>query len=488
MLITLSILSCNLFNFDELIIEMYPSSHNEIIPVDSKLTISFSLPPEKQNAEAMFKFTDLHGSPVNGYSEWLLDGTKTIFQYTPISPLQEGMKYKISYTGTVVIDDGRTFTVRNERFFYGGSKNAIPILIESSPPPMSIVPVNEPLILTFSTPIDTLVFEKEFSVSPAAKLLFEWNADNTEVSITPEIQWQNKNMHTWIVSTNIKSAEGVHLVQRYTGQFLVQEDIIPPELSSISICFYNSTLNSFTNLPGLDVLTELNNDRHLQIEFSEPVEFNTIQCKFTPEIDGYLIEQSPTVYIFKRTGNFTPGEEYLFEIKKGIRDKAGNVSLKDYEYAIHTQVPKQEINSIQLISDSDVSDTIMKTNFNTENITRFPGTNYIYDDTAKSIIFKIDLGYPITKYTSRIRFIESIKINKIFPIDGSSSDPYIAEVVWNTGTSVTLHIYDFEYSDPTYDYDYLYTFTINSHPDALADNGSYLLDDITLYFASLKTP
>lgn len=481
--------SCQLINFEMLSIDIYPGSHNQIIPVDSKLSLRFNIPPEKKLVESMFSCSDVHGIPVQGYGQWEKQNTKSTYVFTPYLPLQEGMKYSLSFSGTVITEDGRTFTVRNEYSFYAGRNGNVPILLDYSPASSSVVSIFEPIILTFSSAMDTIEFENSFSLSPGNALLYNWSNDNTVVTIRPTEKWSNKSLHQWTLDTNTKTAEGLHLIQSYSGRFLVQEDVTNPLLDSISLCFFNRTSNRFDSLPGLNIETDMTNNHSLLLEFNEAVEYSSIQCTFNPDVDAYLIEQSPRRFIFKINDSFLPAENYELCLRKGIRDLSGNSTQQDYIYQITPAIPAQKITSIYLTADKGAHLSVPLENLNTEAIHTIPGTTYLNDTndkTDQSIVIEIELEFPIEDYISREYFVESIHIQKLFPLDGESSSPYIAQAFWDpSNKQLSLHVFDFEYSNVLYGYSYLYSVCISSSARALAENGSYLKEDQTFYMESI---
>lgn len=481
--------SCQLFSFDPLSVEIYPGSHNQVIPVESTLSLCFNIPPEKELVESMFTCKDVHGTQIQGYGRWEKLDLKSIYIFSPYLPFHEGMRYSLSFSGTVITEDGRTFTVRNEYSFYAGQNGNLPLLLDYSPGPFSVVSITEPLILTFSTPMDSIEFENTFTVSPGNDLLFSWNNENTIVTIQPETKWTNKSLHQWTVDTQTKNAAGLRLTQSYSGRFLVQEDVVDPLLESINLCFFNETSNSFDSLPGLSIETDMTNNHALLLEFSEAVDYTSIQCSFSPDIDAYLIEQSPHQYILKLNESFLPAQTYELCLRIGVRDTAGNSTQDDYTYDITPAIPAQKMTAISLTANEGASLDIPLESVNTETVHIIPGAAYLNDTndkTDQSIVIKIELEFPIDDYIAREYFVESIRIQKLFPLDGESNVPYIAQAFWDPlHTQLSLHVFNFEYSHILYGYSYLYSLCISSSAKAVSKNGSYLIEDQTIYLESI---
>ncbi len=470
------LLSCELINTTEIEITTYPSERNQIVLEDSTLWIDFSESLIQNEAEGFLQIQGSTGT-IEGDLSWI----DQRLQYSPYESLITGFRYNFIYQGVVNTPDGRKYQLNINIPFYAGTDSKQAVLFSYSPESGSITDVFEPLIFGFSRNMDTNSFEQNFSVNPSADLDFLWEDNNSQVTVTPKQKWSNQKLHRWKIAMDLQDQSGIPIAMEYSQIFLVQEDVLPPEILSLQPTIKQAD-GSYLPLPAL-VLSDMQNSNDIYIQFNDSVDFASLNSSFytKPDLNGHLKQISPQEFVYIKGSDFIPGDEYTVTFKEGLQDISGNEIPEDIVYTFTPDVPAINVLSIDIVHNSG-NFLVDGVDLNSSDLVKINPYQYfgVYPGFSLQFTITLDQIFTVEEVTARQNFIQGISCEAIFPVGVSSPVQYVSS--WNpSGNILSVQFTDFAEasdSEPVY-----YLFKISGGGSSSANfAGSYLLDDVYFYF------
>jgi hypothetical protein len=460
---------CGIISLEMVEYSTYPEKRNQTISREARIWIEFSIPPDREQAEASFTLLR-KGVPVEGDYTW----EKNRLFFTPVPPLKPGVRYLLAFAGDIVSAAGERHPVNTSVPFFVDGSGPAPVLLQSSPPPGEVCGTRRRLQFLFSTPLDESSLLQGFHLTPERRLLFSLKADKMTVTVSPEVDWEPHTVYTWEFTEKVTALDGTPLGGAYTGTFVTQADTVPPSVRGVSSAAYLAGV--FLDQPGFG------KDDLIRLKFSEKVDLQSLRDAFSisPPVAGRFERCSEKEIIFFPDAPFTMNMEYHLTIDTGLRDEGGNYLKEVYWFSFIPDIPEQHVESVRFIETEPIielsGDRLCSQEFP---VIGLAGAEPDFSQTLE-IIFARPYEEP---YRSRITC--SITCTAYFP--ERVFDPELEVASWDgTGTRLLLKYRGFKKS-PAETGAVLYRVSIPGGKTTTENqDGSYLTDETWIVFQTVS--
>ena len=459
---TVLLASCGFIALEQLRVTTHPSGRNQVIGREEKITLAFSVRPERNDAESLVRISTPDGICALDFA-WEGD----VLCLLPVRPLPAGERLVLSFSGTLSAADGREFQTAIEVPFFVETDAPQPRLAAYSPADGAGAGTTTELVLTFSEPIDAQSFAAGFVLSPSSEYETAWSADGKEVTLRPKGRWDTLALYTWEVAETVKDARGVRLGIRSSGSFLVQEDALPPSILALRPAVPNGD-GSFTvveqaldgNLRARDCIL---------LSFSEDVAIETLRRSFSldPSVRGHLARERAGEFLFVPEEAYRMGTVHHLVVSADVEDLAGNRLAHECSCWFTPDIPPQAVLSVSAnggpavdlgsLEPADIALTV-----------------------EKEIVFAVDFAQPFG-IGSRADVPFALRCEALFP--SSILDPALKSATWTSEASVSLTFAGFT---PSAGQElHYYRLTFPGGPTGIVnDDGSYLEEDAWVAFVA----
>lgn len=468
--------SCGIFSLEELEVQFGVTEMNEIITDNTVLYAQFNMSIVKEEAEQSFSVKNSQGK-VNGDISWT--GNRLIF--TPLADLLPGKRYTITVQGDIGIDDGRSFMLKEIIPFYFTS-SARPVLLSSMiPAPNDNFNALGELVFTFSRGINETSFIDNFKLSPVTEFTHIISADNTIITITPDPHWQNLINYNWSLSKDCTDINDIALLQAYSDTFFVLEDIIPPQLLSItSIADFSVSADPVPVIYyvpiGSDLINTVTYKNSLLFEFSEEIDFANLQdsISISPTTAGTWFQENETLFIFTPESGWTMAEEYSITIRESLTDLYGNALQLPDPILFIPNIPLLSVDQIDIGADSFLPDKFNNSASEDFTVIHDVSFGFRYQN------FTFHFNQTFVTVEEKLGAVDAISV-KAF--SGTSAQLSISDVLWENDNKLTITFQGFPALTigppeiPIY-----FEVKIKGSSSGLHNaNGSFLTDEIILF-------
>lgn len=481
---------CSIVDLRRLNITTNPSTTNQILKSDESITVNFGADGirEKTSEQAVTLTAgnglagirlgggglsrngqvggSVSGSSITGGSletDFAWEGS--VLTVIPVRKLYPGIRYTLTVKGLIELEDGRSYTVDLSIPFYYVSNGERPYLVSFSPVDNGICEVDSSIRLTFSSEIDKKSFEDNLSISPSIKYNLEW--DENTVFVTPDEGWENLTRYTWTITEDVTDTEGFPLAEAYSHSIIVQNDTIPPAISS----FYAADFTGNTLTPGQSNLNYLAYNDVIYMVFTEAVKASSLSSAFriSPAFDGTIAQYSSNEFLFLPYKGWDFKTEYTLTIGTDLEDSSGNKTREPIKVIFKPDILINPVNVIQIDGNGD----------NTFSVNTFNSAVPISADADAfgkySFTVTFDNPYDMENRSS---IEDAIQCSAYFP---ANSEPVRDSAVWNaSGTRVTLGYTGFVASVPPHE-ENIYKLTIHGGTATINSSGGYIPDDVYIY-------
>jgi uncharacterized protein YfaS (alpha-2-macroglobulin family) len=329
---------------DLLVVQVTPEPGADRIDVNSTIIVTFDRP-----VVPLVSTVDMDDLPnpltiepaVEGVGEWL---NTSIYTFTPTKPMSGDTTYTLTVPAGLTATDGAETPDGYTWTFH----TLPPSVIRVQPHTETALPVNEPITLTFSEPMDQPSTEASFILTVNDEPIegtFSWNADSTEMTFTPaeNLPLQSPVMLE-LVSGEAHNVSGTGAVQRFS----VSTGTLPyPRIAST---YPSNGATDFNMTYGPAI----------RIEFNTPINAQTLEGRI--EVEPESTEWLPQVYSFNPQTLYIqlvgePETTYTITIKAGVEDTLGNPIPEDYTFSFTTSAARPDLYPI-------INGTLMLTNAN----------------------------------------------------------------------------------------------------------------------------
>jgi hypothetical protein len=301
------------------------------------LTVSLVLSRESDKAktEAAFSLTR-DSSAVKGLFVW--EGSRLIFK--PLSPLEPNRDYRITLETGAQDKKGLSLENKFEASFTTRPLGERPRVLTVEPGWDGIISETRgALRIIFSQEVTVNSCVNFVSFSPSSGGSWCLEDEGRTACFIPSEAWQIGVPYNLKIAAGFSDVLGRSLGEDFTSRFSVGADQEKPYLLRAWILYGAAR-------------TELNRDveygewesfHKLELEFSEPVDAGSVRTLLVSEPSANLLmETAPGLsgsVVFRFADKPLWGNPFLFRLRSGVKDEAGNESNAEYVYRIRASGP-----------------------------------------------------------------------------------------------------------------------------------------------------
>lgn len=360
-LVFLFLTGCRFFHMSPLEIEQYtPSAGYHGDPGSIEITLTFSSDPDRISIEDAFIFR-VDEKSQSGQFLW---NNRTL-TFIPLQAFSTGHEYLVHVSPSAEDSWGNSLS---EDFYLTFSTRADydrPYVDNCVPEDEAELDnVEQPIIITFSEPVDLGSFYKAFSLTPQRDGYFEWTDSQTvQYNLLDPCLWNVE--YTIKILKDLSDLQGNTMEADYISTFKPVIDEEAPVLETVEYVYSDGGSEVFQAMPlwdpvtpGAEIQYAFRRDGRIRLSFSDlnALDQDSVEDAFStvPElsleflwIDDYTIEISvnPDDIIWDNT--------YRLEISEGIKDEFSNTLEEEYAYYFQTDAQESrppEVTDIYLYS------------------------------------------------------------------------------------------------------------------------------------------
>jgi len=301
---------------------------NAVLSQPVPILISFSKSMDKTKTQKAFALlSGIYGdSSVKGYFAWTKHNT--LMQFIPEEPLSNGY-YRLILTNTACDAHDNSITTQLLSSFVIGSDIIPPEIMAVYPANASeSIPLNTPILITFSKCMDTPSVEKNIRFSPSVEYICTWNDLHTVLTITPQ---RPLLFNTWYTMELSQCQDIYHnsMINPVSLKFRTGQEYVRPYISGLYTTSITQNMATGTNgsiYNGANIIDDI------IIIFSEPVDTASLASAFTitPSVNWNAYwEQSNQQCTIKFTQSLQPHTLYELVINTTLKDTAQNTLEQD---------------------------------------------------------------------------------------------------------------------------------------------------------------
>jgi len=317
--------------------EGYHSSPENLV-----VSLSFSLDPDRDSVERRFSLNGNNGK-VKGNFHW--SGKKVTF--VPVTPLEKNDDYSLSLSAEAHDTSGLSMDTAFEKNFTTRPGEERPFLISFSPSMYEeIDDLRTEVRLCFSIPVALSSLYENVTFNPSMAGSWRQEEDDKLAIFTPSVPWTKNKRYEIRYSTSLTDNKGMNTGNDFKSIFITGTDkeipfllqanritkdgeYIPLERDTTG---FTGAAEQFTENSGWE------KEDRLSLVFSEPVDSASVK-------NSLIVEDAPSVF-----SETTPGfnsefifyfdtapsykSRFVFRIKSGVKDGAGNECKEEYIYRI----------------------------------------------------------------------------------------------------------------------------------------------------------
>jgi hypothetical protein len=304
----------------------------------TSIEVAFSEPVAHRQAEAAFAISP----SVHGSFSW----SATSLTFTPAERLPLRSDFKVTIGPGVRDVAGNAMTGAPRTFSFTTVGN--PTVVSSDPADADLgVPLDAPIIVDFSTLMDTASVEAAIELAPASPVSFRWSRER--LTLTPSSPWQPNHHYSLTIGVAARDQTGTPLAHTFSLSFrtvtsgLTVETIVPAD-----------------GVDGVAVTTPI------ALVFDEALDPQSVQdslLTLSPEVAGSLDLIEPPgagglgggglrILRFQPSGPLDPNTTYQVTLGPGLRGADGASMPAGMSWSFTTGAPTATLsNQIVFLSD-----------------------------------------------------------------------------------------------------------------------------------------
>ncbi len=455
--------SCNFIDLTGLEITTFPSEDYQVIDKDSNPTITFSKEMREPENE-QFIYIEKEGDQIPSDYTW----KDNKVELCPKEPLEKGVLYQLIVQGRLITNKEQSYEISTLIPFYSCSSASVNRLESFTPLSENTINISDSLTFNFSKEVDKDSFLEEFTLIPDEE--YELIIDEQTVNVSPKTKWSNLTRYTWKLNRQLASIDNFFLVQKYEGNFLVQQDIEAPVITSVFPCFYDGRDPLLPTGPNLNSILI---DDSICIRWDEPLDLSTLIGGLTiePGVNGTIYQHSSKEYIFTPTEKLDFQTNYVLVMDTSISDIAGNYLKEELRIPFTpSTIPVMTLDSLTVIHSG--GSTIITTYNNNIVYPCKPGS-----PPRNALTFQLKFNTPYLSDTEKFKIEDSVRVSVIFP---QTNTPVKTYTSWPLDNELNL---TFENFDTGTTYPLYHEIRIIGGPETLnKETGGYFTEDIYVKF------
>ena len=337
--------SCDILRNSPYVVEAWTPGegfHND--PGRLRVSILFSNASDKAKTEQAFSLTE-NGTALKGYFFW--EGFRLTF--IPAAPLIHDRDYKIT-VGTEAQDtNGVSLENIFEVSFTTRLSGEKPRIIRTEPEHGGSFSGNrEEFRLFFSEPVRLNSCLDFISFSPATPGSWRLEDEGRTACFIPRDPWQAENIYQLRVASAFSGVSGSMLGTEYSSVFYASDDREKPVLLGAIAIFPESgeeeiPINSYADFSVAAEYSSWERSTRLCFVFSRPVDLSNLRSLIVIEPALNLVMESAPGMSNRAVFRFAEypewGSSFLFRLRPGVKDLAGNESEEEYFFRIRAAGP-----------------------------------------------------------------------------------------------------------------------------------------------------
>jgi len=490
LLCAIFIISCGFIDLRPIGISLEMSDEIVVLKNDVQMFAPFLTSPVSDNKE--YFLTDMYTPVILKFdTQMIKNDTETNLQinsdlgsvqgdkhwnendlyFTPISGWTAGIRYTLSFLGTIRSVDGREMRVEHFISFFAINKNNQPLLVSYSPSNGASINTNNVVMeFNFSESMERYSVETALSLDGIGNKNFEWLDDDKSLKVIIDKPISPWLYYRWSLKESAKSKDGIPLIKTYNGYFTTDLDKTLPHVTNVYPVLYSDGSWYPT---GADIETGLQQGQGIAVSFNKAMGENVIRSlRFEPSLTGRteLLSDNSIVFIFTRN----PESEisHTLIVSGETKDSEGFKIGTDYQITFVPDIPFLKINSI-LFNDSTIVE-----NFDSVN-SAIPIT---VDKALGKLWLSIRFSLPFNNEEKKNAPLK-ITINPFFP---KTLPPVAVESVnWISNDRLYIRWEGFSPDDENISNYYILTIPGGKN-GVISDTGIFIKQDITLYLEAVK--
>lgn len=448
--------SCSFISFEKLHISSNISDYGDSLN-EPYVRIDFSIEPIRRTIE---EITVLKNTNKAVQTDFIWSGNSLYIK--PHTEWENGVFYSLSMDGRAEMQDGRSYKVFfNTYFYYGGNTNYLK-LQSYEPEKESTVQNQTPIVLHFNKSVNRNSFYESFNIKPslAYSVLFEEN--DTKITITPNNQWPINTVYVWSIK-NLKAEDSYPLYPADEYRFFTPINIEHPYI--LDVCPVTKISNGFHFETGTDIDSHIRRKDAIGFIFSKQPDYDSLLSAFgiKPSLKGYIIPDTADTkrYIYIPQENYTIKERYCIRVSTVLTDTFGLPMVNTFE---------------KFFTSADVFLSVSEIKINNISVPFGPkDTAPITDIVMHSPSLIISIRFSTT-ISDTPAIIKALSLTPVFPATADS--PVIRYVSWDpTKTQTEITWENCSYNGQGIDN--FYTLTIPGTKSGITNGlGDYMEDTV----------
>jgi hypothetical protein len=297
------------------------------------VSLDFSHTPDRASVERHFSITG-DGNHIGGAFQW--NGKKMTF--IPSTPLEANRDYVLSLAADAHDEDGLSMDKAFDARFTTRPDNIRPVLVSVFPEMNVVVSDLYTVIrLVFSQAVSLNSLRDCVSFDPSINGSWRLENDCREAVFTPAEPWSYGKRYEVRVSADLAGNAGMTMGKDFSSVFVIGMDIEIPRL--IEAWRVTKTGPDERLMEGKFIENSgWEKDDRLRLVFSEPVDVLSVKnCLSADGAPSFSMETFPALsdealFCFESFPAYE--SRFIFKLKTGVRDSAGNESADEYTFKV----------------------------------------------------------------------------------------------------------------------------------------------------------
>jgi hypothetical protein len=302
----------------------FPDEVGTVLPEkDSAVGIRFDTDMDRLETQKAFSVSR-EGIIVKGDIRW--NGRELCF--VPLEGWKPGLRYTLSFAGTIYALDGREARSALYVSFYALSAAELPYLVSFSPEDGGSTGVSPDegalLRLNFSAPMDRLSVEDALSINGLGEREVRWFDDDRILEAFPKKNLSPWTVYRWTLTTAALSREGAPLAKEAGASFVTDADRLLPDVIEVSpLIRADPAAGLYWQRTGRTLEDGLGSGQAIGIVFNKAMADSILQAiRFEPALAGRSEWWTDKAVVFVPERDPEPETVYTLIVSK-TADRSG---------------------------------------------------------------------------------------------------------------------------------------------------------------------
>jgi len=425
--------ACGLVDLRPVGIVVFPERNGQVLDSrEAGLSVRFSSSPLRLEAERAFSVASPDGAVAGDFS-WDGDG----FSWRPLAPWDPGVRYRLSLSGLIGMEDGRSLRADIDRAFFALHEGARPVLESFEPADGASVPVSRALTLRFSQAVDPATLKEALSVRPAFEYDASWDELGRVVTVRARRRLAPCTLYSWSLGTALRGREGAPLARAVRACFYTGDDAAAPSVARTYPAFWDGE----AWLAAGESLAELEAGQGVAVLFSEDMEADSVKAGLRVEAGppGRVEMVSPRLAVYRPLHPWEPETRLRLVVSSRTLDLSGLGLTEDFIQVFSPALP-------WLVLEEAVSGAEERLD-----TSEGPASVTVGQEPEGLLAIRLRFSAPFDAQ-GRKRLVEELSLSSVFP--AYAPQPRLRGATWFSSDTLSLCWEGLRRSDTTADYYY----------------------------------